>query len=158
MPLKDKEARSEYGKKRYLQNREESIRRSTESLRKRMENPEYAAARREKVNKRHHERKLDKNYQEMRKKHAAKSRLKSLYGITEAEYWDIYKKQNGECVICGRSSENGLNGSPRTLVVDHCHVSNKIRGLLCSQCNVMLGMARNNPMIFTKAIEYLALG
>jgi hypothetical protein len=158
VPLKDKDAHKAYCRKKYLENREELIRKSVESLRKRMENPVYANARKERVNKRHHERKGDKVYQDRRKKHSIKTRLKSQYGLTELEYWDIHKKQNGKCGICGRSPMCGVSNSIRNLVIDHCHNTNKIRGLLCTQCNVMLGMAGEKPEIFTKAIEYLAAG
>ena len=55
------------------------------------------------------------------------------------------------CEICGkRREENG-----KRLAVDHCHESGKIRGVLCSQCNSLLGMAKDSIETMKKAIGYL---
>jgi len=51
-----------------------------------------------------------------------------------------------ECVICG---------SYEKLVVDHCHTTNKIRGMLCNHCNKGLGHFRDNPELLEFARIYL---
>lgn len=74
-------------------------------------------------------------------KHPGQSRIRNLkakYGISEEKYFEFYYKQNSSCGICG-SKESGWKTSP-WLHVDHCHVTGIIRGLLCHQCNVMIGM------------------
>lgn len=73
------------------------------------------------------------------------------YGYTEEAYNKMFEKQKGQCDICGKH-QTSLSIS---LAVDHCHNSNKIRGLLCRDCNLMLGFARDRIETLTKAIEYL---
>ncbi len=51
-----------------------------------------------------------------------------------------------ECVICGSNEK---------LVVDHCHVTNKVRGMLCNHCNKGLGHFRDNPELLEFARIYL---
>lgn len=54
---------------------------------------------------------------------------------------------NKECKICG-SNEN--------LVLDHCHKTKRIRGVLCDGCNVGIGRLKDNPILCAKAAEYLS--
>ncbi len=72
------------------------------------------------------------------------------YGITQREYDDLLKIQAGLCAICDMPS----NG--RSLSIDHCHSSGAVRRLLCSSCNVALGMLRDDIRLFHRAIEYLS--
>lgn len=73
-----------------------------------------------------------------------------LYGITRAEYLDRLKEQAGVCAIC-----LGTNANGRELSVDHDHQTGAIRGLLCSNCNFLLGYARDSVDILAESIEYL---
>ncbi len=61
--------------------------------------------------------------------------LKVKYGITIEEYDLLKGSQKSRCGICN-VHENNLK---KRLVVDHCHSTNKIRGLLCDTCNRFLG-------------------
>lgn len=61
-------------------------------------------------------------------------RIKDRYGLTQDQYKKLLKKQNGVCALCG-----GRNGG-KHLVVDHCHATNVVRGLLCGGCNTSLGL------------------
>lgn len=158
MPYADSEKRKQNAIEYYLKNKESLIAKSTEGHKLRMKNPEYAEARKERIRKRHHERKADPEYTAMKKKSAIKTMLKTQYGITEEQYWDMHKEQNGECKICGASPSAGVSKSERNLIIDHCHTTNKIRGLLCNQCNIMLGMSKDNRQTLMKAIEYLGEG
>lgn len=76
---------------------------------------------------------------------------KLTYGITEAEFNSLLESQNKSCAICG-SSEAGGRGDWH---VDHCHKTNKIRGLLCHHCNTGLGLFRDSPELLILAAEYL---
>ena len=66
-----------------------------------------------------------------------------FYGVTEDEY--ALHSASG-CAVCGRADQ---------LVVDHCHATGKVRGVLCSNCNVAIGMAGDNPERLVKMADYL---
>jgi dCMP deaminase len=70
------------------------------------------------------------------------------YGITASQFRLLIKKQHGQCAICG----NKFLTTPH---IDHCHQSFKIRGLLCSKCNFILGLAKDNPKILEAGRKYL---
>lgn len=55
--------------------------------------------------------------------------------------------QNGQCKSCSRSGCR--------LVVDHCHTTGKIRGLLCDDCNQGIGHFRDSPDLLRRAADYL---
>lgn len=77
--------------------------------------------------------------------------IKRNYGITNLEYDLLVSHKNNSCYICGKPKED--NGYK--LSVDHCHKTNKIRGLTCGACNSMLGYAKDNKEILQNAIKYL---
>lgn len=63
--------------------------------------------------------------------------------------------QGGRCAICARSIIWNEPLANRGAVVDHCHVSGELRGVLCGHCNVALGHFNDDPAILMRAIEYL---
>jgi hypothetical protein len=79
-----------------------------------------------------------------------------LYGLTKEAYLNMIRSQDNKCAICKRK-ETTLNkrGLVRPLCVDHCHVSGKVRALLCNHCNSMLGHARDNKELLLSAVSYL---
>jgi len=77
--------------------------------------------------------------------------LKSCYGITLEEYNDKFIKQNESCAICKIHQDN----LKICLSVDHCHKTGRIRGLLCSACNHLLGKAKDDISILEESINYL---
>ena len=78
---------------------------------------------------------------------ALRQRLKTRYNLTLEQYNEMVENQNKACAICGCV--------PEKLLIDHCHTTNNIRGLLCNQCNSMLGMAHDNIETLQVAIKYL---
>lgn len=68
------------------------------------------------------------------------------YGLTEAELDSLILKQDGRCSICLREAP---------LVIDHDHSTNDIRGLICANCNVGLGMFNDSPERLERALQYL---
>lgn len=70
--------------------------------------------------------------------------LKRTYGISLAEYQALFVAQNGVCGIC-KTETVGSRG--RKLHVDHCHVTGRVRGLLCGKCNSILGFSGDRPEI-----------
>lgn len=82
-------------------------------------------------------------------------RYQSRYGITEAQYNEMYELQRGLCATCGNPPGVDKNGKEKKLFVDHCHVTNIVRGLLCSNCNMALGLIRDNVQTLANMIGYL---
>ena len=78
--------------------------------------------------------------------------IRKAYGITQQQYEDMLKLQNGVCSICGQAPENGRI---KRLSIDHCHATGKIRGLLCISCNNGLGRFKDDPKLLIKAAQYL---
>jgi len=78
--------------------------------------------------------------------------LMRKYGITEQEYLGMLERQGGVCAIC----KNGQScGDRQNLYVDHCHQTNRVRGLLCMKCNTVLGMLGDDTSVLVKAVRYL---
>lgn len=73
--------------------------------------------------------------------------LKAAYGITAKQYDYMFSAQGGKCQICERELK---------LVVDHCHETKAIRGLLCNGCNSGLGYFRENTNALANAIRYIS--
>jgi len=73
--------------------------------------------------------------------------LKQKHGITLEIYKKMQLEQNNKCFICQKENYH--------LYVDHCHISNKIRGLLCNNCNIALGLFYDSQDSLQRAIEYL---
>ena len=70
------------------------------------------------------------------------------YGITPDALCALIKQQNNQCAICGTVFTKEFH-------VDHCHITNIVRGLLCEKCNLALGLFKDSPAILRSAISYL---
>lgn len=68
--------------------------------------------------------------------------IKRRYGCTLEQYNAMLVAQEGKCALCS-TLHNPAEKKGR-LFVDHCHTNGKVRALLCSACNSMLGYA--NPV------------
>lgn len=78
-------------------------------------------------------------------------RLIAKFGITLENYNKMLEAQNNKCAICDKTDiENG-----KRLAVDHNHKTNKVRKLLCNNCNVAIGFLGEEPSVAIKASEYL---
>jgi hypothetical protein len=81
-----------------------------------------------------------------------KSSLKGRYDTTVDDYNDMCRYQHNRCAICGTIQPgSGL----RHWHVDHSHLTNVIRGLLCDRCNLLLGYANDDPNVLFAAANYL---
>jgi hypothetical protein len=77
-------------------------------------------------------------------------RMKTVFGITAADYHGMLEMQGYACAICKNKPKN------YRLAVDHCHKTGKIRGLLCKRCNHdLLGAAYDSIPMLARAISYL---
>ena len=91
----------------------------------------------------------DREYQSRRahRVYKAEHHLLKKYGISSIEYDNRVQRQKGKCLICGKS--------PKRLHVDHDHETNKNRDLLCSQCNMALGLFHDDVDVLRKAALYV---
>ena len=78
--------------------------------------------------------------------------LNKKYGISYNQYIQILKTQNNKCAICLTSEPLGISNS---FVVDHCHSTGKIRGLLCNHCNTGLGKLGDTIETLERVLSYL---
>lgn len=98
-----------------------------------------------------------------------KANLWRLYRITLDQYEEMRERQGRQCAACrihesdidtsrqgGRRRRDGTRAESFPLQVDHCHRTNVIRGLLCPDCNKIIGLADENPERLTGCIDYLA--
>lgn len=77
--------------------------------------------------------------------------LKRNYGLTANEFEQMRLSQLGRCAIC-RSLPDEPHG---VLVVDHCHMTDRIRQLLCNNCNMAVGLLHDDPVTATELVVYL---
>lgn len=98
-----------------------------------------------------------KRFRESNPERAKGYELNKSFGISISDYMDMYEKQDHKCLVCGKEGVafSQSSDSRKTLVVDHCHDSGKVRGLLCGTCNLGLGYFEDNTDTLEKAISYL---
>ncbi len=73
------------------------------------------------------------------------------YGITLNDYDEMLRNQGGGCKICGTKTPKGSG----RFHIDHDHKTGKVRGILCNNCNMALGLMKDNPKILISAAQYL---
>ena len=86
--------------------------------------------------------------------------LRAKYGITKLQRDNILRGQGGCCNICRNQvsfmewhNNTGTNDS--RAVIDHCHTSGKIRGVLCATCNLAIGKLKDSPVLLQRAIYHI---
>lgn len=94
---------------------------------------------------------MDSSINRTKKERKAASNYKYRYGISLEEFYELQRKQKNVCAICGKPETRGK----KRLCVDHNHTTGKVRGLLCSQCNVAIAWMGESPDILIAAIQYL---
>jgi hypothetical protein len=82
-------------------------------------------------------------------------RVQRKYGVTYTDYLKMLEQQNYCCANLGcKTKEPGAPGRTR-FYIDHCHTTNKIRGLLCHNCNLALGHVADDVEKLKGLIQYL---
>jgi hypothetical protein len=85
-----------------------------------------------------------------------KNRINGLkkFDLTKEDYEKLLEIQGGKCAICGVEYSGKKK---RRLSVDHDHKTGKVRGILCHDCNWMIGYLerKESPATIIKLIEYL---
>lgn len=106
--------------------------------------------------------KLKYNQTPKRKKQRAKYRKSEVgktnrkreivkrHGLTLEQYDEMFLIQNGICYICGE-----VNPSGNRLHVDHNHKTGRVRKLLCTRCNILIGYLEKDDEVARKARKYL---
>lgn len=83
-----------------------------------------------------------------------RSHLKTRYGITDSDYYKMLSAQNGGCAICG--TNRPVNGKGNAFFdVDHNHATGQVRGLLCRDCNVTVGVVEKKQSKIRLIHKYL---
>lgn len=72
------------------------------------------------------------------------------YGITVEQRDQMISDQGGLCAICFTELIAGVKTH-----IDHCHETNKVRGILCINCNQALGKFKDSVQTLQNAIKYL---
>jgi ethanolamine ammonia-lyase large subunit len=73
-------------------------------------------------------------------------RLRAKYGLTTEMVARMSALQNHKCALCKQRKK---------LVIDHCHSTGKVRGLLCHRCNTSLGWIETHPVVLSRLAKYL---
>lgn len=89
-----------------------------------------------------HKERYNKKYKHSKKFYV----IEKKYGLSKQSYLDTLEQQKYKCAICKETL---------SLCVDHNHIDNKIRGLLCNDCNIGIGRFKDNPQFLLNAVDYL---
>ena len=95
----------------------------------------------------HEKKRYAKQKVETRERHLVRK-----YGVDLAAYDEMLSAQYGKCAICGKL---GCKESYGVLHVDHCHATGIVRGLLCRNCNHVLGLMQDDPERMRAAAAYV---
>lgn len=112
----------------------------------------YAPARKSEVNRyyrKYRERILASRirYRNENKDKIAAQRRRKRYALSEAQYDTLLAKAAGTCMLCRQPT--------KSFCVDHAHTTGDVRGLLCSKCNLGLGLFNDSIEKLSLAIDYL---
>jgi hypothetical protein len=116
-------------------------------------NRAWVAAHREEINAQRRRRwaedpELRKKQRAYRARSQRKVHLKYYYGLSVEDYNALLVQQGGVCAICRKPSEHRL-------CVDHCHLTRRVRGLLCRKCNLGIGYFDDDPRLLRAAVPYV---
>jgi len=96
----------------------------------------------------HHEqvRENARKYERANKAKIANQKLIAKYGMTLEQFEEMVIRQNRQCLFCKEI---------KRLSVDHDHKTGKVRGLLCTECNLALGLFKDSQETLQRAVDYL---
>jgi Recombination endonuclease VII len=80
---------------------------------------------------------------------------KQRYDLSQDDYQRMLDEQKGVCAICGRPETRRICGTVISLAVDHDHTTGAVRGLLCHNCNVGVGLFGDSANSIAKALVYM---
>jgi hypothetical protein len=89
------------------------------------------------------------------KHRAANQRWQMNRRMKKCDFDAMLDAQGGRCAICRTDKAFSGGGDGRRLAIDHCHSTGVVRGLLCGNCNRMLGLVKDDPEVLRRAAVYL---
>ena len=137
MPYADKEARKAAARARYAKNPGSQLARNAQYV---AAHPGDRAAARKRNYMRTQRAQIDRS---------RKTRLRNKYGLSLADFNDMWAAQGFACAVC----QTPL--SQRQAYVDHCHKTGRVRGILCHGCNSSIGFAKDDPSRLRRLAAYL---
>lgn len=79
-----------------------------------------------------------------------------VYKLRYVDWHQMFVDQDFKCKICKTPITQECNQKHKGRGhVDHCHSTGKIRGILCHQCNVAMGLVKDDTSILQNMIGYL---
>ncbi len=101
-----------------------------------------------------------KEYIKQKEKYGVRNSLRKVLAARKLsfdEYEKMLNTQDNKCAICNQSETRKSSTSDEILrlAIDHCHKTNKVRGLLCHGCNTAIGKFKDDPNLLKSAINYL---
>ena len=72
------------------------------------------------------------------------------YGFSDADFQALLAKQDGRCAVCQTTETKGIGWC-----LDHDHLTQRVRGVLCDACNKGLGFLQDDPTVIAAALRYL---
>ncbi len=161
MPMSDRNSRLAYSKAYYRKNRErmlaeqkerDQLRDAAQPEARNQYQHEYRAAHKDELLRKQKDR-SKRNYVANKPAYRYRQRQQRItkYGLTPDTYSAILEHQGHQCPICQRFLAEQTVPS-----IDHCHVTDSVRGVLCRKCNAALGMLEESPGNIERALEYLS--
>ena len=95
----------------------------------------------------HEKKRYAKEKVQVRERHLVRK-----YGVDLNIYNQMLDQQNGKCAIYEKLEKDEVH---EVLHVDHCHDTGQVRGLLCRNCNHVLGLMKDDPLLVRRAAKYL---
>ena len=81
--------------------------------------------------------------------------LRKLYNLSVNEYENLVRKTNGKCCICNELLVFEARRTGKGAVIDHCHITGKVREIICRNCNYGIGLLQDDFHILERAFNYL---
>jgi hypothetical protein len=82
--------------------------------------------------------------------HSCNNSKIKLYNMTPDQREKMFNSQGRCCAVC-KTKESGGRGWN----IDHDHATKQVRGILCQNCNLALGHAKDSVEILQALFEYL---
>jgi hypothetical protein len=94
-----------------------------------------------------HAKKVRETYRSDRAKYLRRIHERKIVRYDPLIMQEAKTNHDGKCKIC--------RIVPKTIYVDHDHISGRFRGFLCNRCNLTLGLMNDNPRRLRRAAHYL---